>query len=334
MTFVPRACAPSAEAGALRITSDNIHLSEPTRTPPSADFPVNWNDPDVLRFLEAATAPSTRRAYRADVEHFLAWGGAIPSGPDVVARYLAHHASVLATATLTRRLVGISRAHVAAALPDPTKSDLVRRTLRGIRRVCGKPQRRVAAMMPEDLAAICAGLGNCTKDVRDRAILLVGFAGAFRRSELVGLDCKHVERSPDGLAVTIARSKTDQEGRGRKVIIPVGRGPFCPVAAFECWLAASGIAEGPVFRPVSRAGAMLPGRLSSEAVALIIKKGARAIGRDPARYSGHSLRAGFATAAATAGIPEWRIRLQTGHAADSMLARYIRQDELCNGSHM
>src|SRR6266702_8409317 len=176
---------------ALAITRDNLHLSEPTplaavtATPAT---PIDCTDPMVLHFIEAATAPNTRRAYDGDLKHFLAWGGSLPASPDVVARYLAAHATSHVVATLARRLVAIRRAHALQGLPDPVRSEL-----RGIRRAHGRPQRRAAALTTERIAAIVASLGDSIRDARDRALLLIGFAGAFRRSERSAVDCKWIE---------------------------------------------------------------------------------------------------------------------------------------------
>jgi integrase len=244
---------------------------------------------------------------------------------------LAHHASLLTAATLARRLAGIAHAHIASGHPDPTKAELVRRTLRGIRRVHARPQRGAAPLMGEELRLICRSLGNSAKDARDSALLLFGFAGAFRRSELVAVDCSDVERGAGGLVVTIRRSKTDQEGRGRKILIARGPEPVCPVAALDRWFAVSGMNEGPVFRPVTKHGRVTSRRLSSDAVGSIIKRRVSSLGRDASKYSGHSLRAGFATSAASAGLPTWRIKAQTGHLSDESLSRYIRTGNLFSG---
>jgi integrase len=278
----------------------------------------------VLHFIEAATAPNTRRAYDSDLRHFLAWGGFLPASPDVVARYLAAHATTHAVATLARHLVAIRRAHALQGLPDPVRSELVRLTFRGIRRAHGRPQRRAAALTADRLAAIMASLGYSLRDARDRALLLIGFAGAFRRSELSGIDCRSIERTAAGIVITIPKSKTDQEGQARHVAIPRSRNAICPVQALHQWLERSGIKEGPVFRPVSRRGHVLPGQLSGDSIASIVKQRVRAIGLDPARYSGHSLRAGFVTSAANAGAETWRIKAQTGHVSDALVGRYIR----------
>ena len=160
-----------------------------------------------------------------------------------------------------------------------------------------------------------------------RALLLVGFAGGFRRAELVAIDRSDIEQVRQGLIVHIGRSKTDQEGVGRKVCIPYGHTCWCPVTALDAWLARSGIEDGPVFRRVDRHGNVLE-RLCSEAVSFIIKERVAAVGFDPDGYSGHSLRAGLATSASAAGVPSSKIRQQTGHASDTMLARYIHDGEL------
>jgi hypothetical protein len=188
-----------------------------------------------------------------------------------------------------------------------------------------RPQRRVAPLRVEQLAEIVARLDGSIKDTRDRALLLVGFAGALRRSELTAAECQDVEWRPQGIVLTLPRSKTDQEGQGRAVAIPYGSAPMCPVDALKEWLEAAHISEGPLFRPVPKGGAVLASRLSGNSVAAIVKQHVMAIGLDPSCFSGHSLRAGFATSAAAAGVPAWKIRAQTGHTSDAMLARYIRE---------
>jgi integrase len=185
----------------------------------------------------------------------------------------------------------------------------------------------VAALTKEQLIAITASLGAAAKDIRDRALLLIGFAGAFRRSELISLNCSSIDRRPGGIVVTIPRSKTDQEGRSRAIAIPRLGGSICPVGALDHWLEFSGITEGPLFRPVTRGGQVIPRQLSGEAVAVIVKERAGSLALESERYSGHSLRAGFVTSAAMAGVPIWKIKAQTGHASEPVLARYIRNGE-------
>ena len=156
------------------------------------------------------------------------------------------------------------------------------------------------------------------------ALLLIGFAGAFRRSELIAINCTDLSFVEQGLVIHIRRSKTDQTGEGRKVAIPYARGRHCPVLALKHWLSTAGISDGPIFRAITRHGHVQPSALSTEAVALIVKKRAQAIGLDPSQFSGHSLRAGLATSAAQAGVSAHKIQQQTGHKSIEMLSRYIR----------
>jgi len=318
------------------LTRDNFHLSEPIHVNAEAARGLNntlmsvasCSDPKILEFIEAATAENTRRAYHSDLRHFIATGGRIPATSEQVARYLADHAATLSMATLARRLAGIRAAHVERGFPDPTKGELIRLTFRGIRRRHGKPQRRVAPLRIEHLAAIISALGTSTRDIRDRALLLFGFAGAFRRSELTGIQCDWITRTEQGISVALRRSKTDQESRGRRVVIPRVGGQICPMAALEAWLEASKIKEGALFRQISKSGKFLAEGLSASAVATIVKQRAGQIGLDPTCFSGHSLRSGYATSAAVAGLPLWRIKRQTGHVSDAALRAYIREISL------
>ena len=278
---------------------------------------------DVSDYLRAALSDNSRRAYRSDLNQFLTWGGTIPASPEMVAAYLATHAGLHAIATLARRLVSIGKAHTAQGLPSPTDSDLVRATLRGIGHTHGSKQRQVAPANKEDVLSMVAGLEGI-KGIRDRALLLIGFAGAFRRSELVSLTVADIEKAQQGLIVQLRFSKTDQEGRGRKVAIPFARGAVCPVIALQQWLEVAKITEGPLFRAVNRHGLISDAALTPQAVALVVKERAKAVGLDPAKYAGHSLRSGLVTSAAQLGVSSWKIRAQTGHKSDAMLARYIR----------
>jgi len=279
---------------------------------------------EVSDYLRASLSDNSRRAYRSDLNHFLAWGGTIPASPEMVAQYLAAHAGLHAIATLARRLVSIGKAHTTQGMPSPTDTELVRATLRGIRHTHGSAQRQVAPAVKEDVLAMVANLHGM-KGIRDKALLLIGFAGAFRRSELVSLTVADIEQAKQGLVIHLRRSKTDQDGRGRKIAIPFARGAVCPVLALQEWLEASGISEGPIFRPVNRHGAIADAALSAQAVALVVKQRAKGVGLDPERYAGHSLRAGLVTSAAQLGVSSWKIRQQTGHASDAMLSRYIRE---------
>ena len=309
---------------------DNLHLSEPRNGPPddpdsrsneggpapaedqsppvslpfrAGDCTLGAPDPvpgQVAALVEASIADSTRRAYRTDLAHFAAWGGQLPAEPAQVASYLAAHAETLSVATLVRRIATISKAHEARGLPNPCRSEIVRATMRGVKRTRGVAQREAKPLLREDLFRVLDAMGEGVKDARDRALLLIGFAGGFRRSEIVGLNCDDVERVRQGLIVTLRRSKTDQEGAGRKIGIPFGRTRHCPVLALDHWLAVSGIEAGPVFRPVDRHGRVASERLSGEAVSLD-RQGAgrrrrhrpgRLLRPQPARRLRHQRRAG------------------------------------------
>ena len=278
---------------------------------------------DVSDYLRASLSDSSRRSYCADLNQFLSWGGTIPASPEMIAIYLAAHAEQHAVATLARRLASIGKAHTAQSLPSPTDSQLVRATLRGIRRLQGSAQRQVAPAVKEDVLYMIDGLLG-TKGIRDKALLLIGFAGAFRRSELVAIAAADIEQAKQGLIVNLIRSTTDKDGKGRKVAIPYARGAVCPVLALQHWLEVAGITQGPIFRAVNRHGTISDAALTPQAVALIVKERAQAVGLDASKYSGHSLRAGLVTSASQAGVSSWKIRAQTGHKSDAMLARYIR----------
>jgi integrase len=320
-------------------TSDNPHLSEVISIDPRGDFSAtnvaNCTSTEegartdvaerVRQLVQAATSANTRRAYRSDLAHFLTNGGALPASAADVAAYLARFGGELAVATLARRLAAIGRAHTSQDLKNPCQAELVRLTLRGIRRTYGRPQRQAQALTKEQIGLIVASLGNSLRDCRDRALLLVGFYGAFRRSELSAVESKSIAWSGQGMVINIRKSKTDQERKGRDVAISRGVASICPVRALECWLDASGINEGALFRPIHRVGGISKKALSADAVSVILKRRLKEIGCDPSDYSGHSLRAGFVTEAASAGIPTWKIRRQTGHSSDAMLDRYIRQ---------
>jgi site-specific recombinase XerD len=281
--------------------------------------------PAPVRYLvNQSLSANTRRGYRADLEHYSTSGMTLPSTPEMVAEYLAESVGISAVATMQRRLAAIAKAHVAMGAADPTKTEIVRATMRGIRRTLGVAQREAKPVLREDLFQMLDRMGASPKDVRDKALLLLGFAGAFRRSELVGLDVVDIETVRQGIVVTLRRSKTDQTGAGRKIGIPFGRTRWCPVKHLTDWLSHTGTTSGPIFRVINRHGHVADQRLSGEAVSIIVKERAKAAGFDPSAYSGHSLRAGLATSAVIAGVSTLSIRRTTGHASDAMLARYVR----------
>lgn len=284
-------------------------------------------------YAAQARTESTRRAYRSDWRAFSAWCEAegleaLPASPETVALYLTARAGSCKPSTLSRALAAISEAHRAAGAASPRSSGPVKAVLQGIRRAKGTAPAQKAPLSTGELRAMLAGLPEGLLGLRDRALLLVGFAGAFRRSELVALAVEDVAQVEDGLEITLRRSKTDQEGQGRKVGVPFGSSPAsCPVRALRAWVEAAGIASGPVFRSVDRHG-HLGETLSPAAVALVVKRSASAAGLEASTVAGHSLRAGLATAAAKAGRSERAIMRQTGHRSSAMVRRYIRDAEL------
>ena len=286
----------------------------------------------VSSYITQSLSEASKRAYQADMKHFVAYGGTIPSSPTQIAEYIASHAQSHKAATLRRWLATLSKVHQLAGHENPVGSGLVKATLRGIIRSHGTAQREAKPLLREDLFMVLAAMANRTIDVRDKALLLIGFAGAFRRSELVGLNVADVSFVRQGLIIQLRFSKTDQEGKGRRIGVPFGRTSWCPVQSLQTWIELANIADGSIFRPISKSGLILPQRLSGEAVSLIIKKRVGNISTAAGDFSGHSLRAGFATSAAMAGASAWKIRQQTGHASDAMLNRYIREGDLFNAN--
>lgn len=297
----------------------------------SADFFAGTSAVEML--VAHSISDATRRALRNDLQHFRDNGGVLPATPEIVASYIAWMAEHgYAVATVSRHIASISKAHRSLGERNPCRSELVKQSLRGMKRMKGTAQREAKPLLKEDLFAILEMTGNRMRDKRDRALLLLGFAGGFRRSELVGLNVEDVAFDRKGMIVTIRRSKTDQEGKGRKLGIPFGRGRWCPVKALEEWLEAADISSGPIFRPINRHSQVGSSRLTGEAVSIVVKERVAKIGQTAELFSGHSLRAGFATSAAMAGASSHSIRRQTGHTSDAMLSRYIRQAEMFEGN--
>jgi integrase len=292
----------------------------------------------VDAFAQADKATATIRAYRNDVRLFTAWcyrqgvAGGFPAAPDVVAGFLAAEAvRGVKASTIGRRVAAIGYAHRLLDLPDPTTTETVRRQVRGIRRTIGASQKQKAPVTAEILAAMLSHVPAGLAGKRDRAVLAIGFSGAFRRSELVGLDVADLVDDRDGLRVTIRRSKTDQEGEGHEIAIPHGR-HLRPVEAVRDWLAAAGITSGPLFRPVSRSGNVRGDeRLTDKSVSDIVKRYAAKVGLEVADFGGHSLRAGFVTTAADRDVSETRIMDVTRHKDTRTVRGYIRRANLFKG---
>lgn len=246
------------------------------------------------RYIDAARSAATKKAYASDLAHFSANGGKLPATPQQLCAYLAKLAATLAVATIERRLIGIHRAHQDQNLTSPAVHASVRQTMQGIRRTLGITQRRVRAIVKDDLLEMLALVDQQKpmKAARDRALLLIGFAGAFRRAELVAIQYEDITEVDEGIEVLLRRSKTDQEGMGRTVFIPRAKGARCPVAAIEQWSAVSAIDSGYVFRRVTRHDTVGSRPLTGQSVALILKAAYRRAGGNAGLVAGHSLEQG------------------------------------------
>jgi site-specific recombinase XerD len=279
---------------------------------------------------------NTKRAYKSDWQQFQDWCLAhnvepLPAKPGAVFSYLAHIMEELKPSSIQRRLIAIRYVHIKSNLPDPTKTPEIKELWRGI---CNNKGTRQTGKQPatiEVIRQLVAVLPDNLLGVRDRALLLVGFASAFRRSELVSLNYEDLTFDRNGLTVLLRRSKTDQTGEGRKVGIAYGSNPAtCPVRALQDWLTAANIKDGAIFRPINRHEQIQSKRMTAQSVALIVKKYAELAGLAADLFAGHSLRAGLATSAAASGASERAIMNQTGHKNPLMVRRYIRDANLFN----
>lgn len=310
---------------ALDLTADKQTLSTP--------IPAGLVRPAaaVAAFVEASVAPATRKAYRSDWRCFTGWCARhglcpLPAAPETVALYIADLAETKTPATIRRRLATINQAHYHQGHDRPSRTALVEATWEGICRRLGiAPTRKsptrtdVVRQMVEAL-----DLGRLIGR-RDRALLVIGFAGALRRSELVAFDVSDIAEVANGIEIYIRRSKTDQSGEGATLGLPYGSDPLtCPVRAYRGWMEASGIQAGPVFRPVTKGGALGLRRLEARVVADVVKRSAERVGLDPAPLAGHSLRAGFITSAAEQGVHERHIMDHSRHQSIVVMRRYIR----------
>ncbi len=297
---------------------------------------------------ENAKAPNTRRAYESDWASWEEFCRAhdfvpLPADPEQVTLYLTQITTVagrkrkkLRPRTAERHLAAITTTHCAMGLTFDRHNPALTQTLDGIRREFGTSQTGAPALRTKDIVALCETFGRDIRSLRDKAIILLGFTGGFRRSEIVGLNSEDLDFKDGTLRVTLRRSKTDQIGKGRTVLILSGQNPkTCPVASVRAWLKAADLehqGDHPVFRPVNRHSGVEFRRLSDRAVDLIVKGAARAAHlKEP--YSAHSLRAGHVTEALARGAGRASVKRQTGHASDTMLDRYDREaDPAANNS--
>jgi site-specific recombinase XerD len=329
------ACEPTDQGH----RAETCPVGEPSRGMARTDELAQLGDA-ARGYLRDSRAPATVRAYRQDWGHFTAWCDRLgleplPAAPHAVVGYLTAYAGDLSCASLQRRLTSISQAHKAAGYDDPpTRHRLVRRAWEGIRRVHGREPNRKAPLRSSDIRALVATCDTTRLGgLRDRALLVLGFAGAFRRSELVALDVADIEWIEAGLTVTIRRSKTDQEGKGARVGILFGSDPAtCPVRTLRAWLDTAGVTEGPVFRQVDRFGNM-GGRLTGKSAAERVKVACTRAGLNADRYGGHSLRAGLITDAIENGATEQRTMQHSRHKSVHVFRTYVRDLNLHDASN-
>lgn len=285
----------------------------------------------VRAYLEAEKASNTRKAYGSDWADFTAWCStadlqSLPAEPATVARYLAQLADVgRKTSTIQRRVAAIRNFHKIAGFEPPTSTEGVKATMRGIRRTLRSKPVRKKPTTAGLLAKVLEHLPKTLAGIRDRAILLVAFAGALRRSEVVALQLEDIERRPNGILLHLDHSKSDQEGKGAALPVPNGR-ELRPVEALDAWLTAAGITSGPVFREVDRHGRVGTGALSDRSVARIVKRAIAAAGLDEKDFSGHSMRAGFITSSLDRRADPLLVKKQSRHAKLDTLLIYDRRD--------
>jgi site-specific recombinase XerD len=286
----------------------------------------------AVDLAKAEKALSTRKAYGTDFRLFKVYCdakgvSALPASPETVAAYIAAEAQTAKPSTIGRRVAAIRYAHKLAGVETPTDAEGVKATMRGIRRTFGGARNKKAPAVAAKMHSMVATAPEGLAGLRDRALLLLGFAGAFRRSELVALDVADLEENETGLLVTIRGSKTDQERQG--ATIAIARGDIaCPVKALREWLDAAGIEAGPLFRPINKAGTVRASRLTCRSVANIVKAYAGRAGFDASMFSGHSLRAGFLTSAAGKGASIFKMMDVSRHKSVDTLRGYVRDAEL------
>ena len=281
---------------------------------------------ETLKNLKNSKSANTLRAYQADFKDFSVFCAknglnSLPTEPKILSLYLTHLSSTSKFSTLKRRIASISVIHKIKGHYLDTKHPIIMENLHGIKRVKGSNQKAKKPILINELKLVINAIDQSNqkdkRKVRDKAIILIGFSGGFRRSELVNFEYDDVEFVNEGVKIFIKRSKTDQSGEGMIKAIPYfDNKSYCPVLALKHWIDNSQIKSGKLFD------------ISDKSVALIIKKYASLAGLDPNKYGGHSLRSGFATSAAEAGAEERNIMAMTGHKTTQMVRRYIQEANL------
>ena len=294
---------------------------------------------ETLLNLQSSKASNTVRAYKSDFSDFglfCAQNGfkSLPSEPKVVSLYLTHLSTKDAKmSTLKRRLVSIGVIHKLKGHYLDTKHPAIIENIMGIKRRKGSFQKAKKPILINSLKRIINAIDKQKKEeikkLRDRSIILIGFSGGFRRNEIVSLDYDDLDFVPEGLKLSIRRSKTDQFGEGFTKALPYfDSSQYCPVVSLKKLLDLSKIRSGPVFRRFSKGSKLSENRLTDQTVALLIKEYLNLAGIDSKNFSGHSLRSGFATSAAESGVEERNIMAMTGHKSTEMVRRYIKEANL------
>jgi len=302
-------------------------------------------DSDVARYVDAAWAPATREAYGRDWAQFREWIeghglDALPADPRMVASYLARMARTWKASTVRRKATAIGVVHRLAGHPNPMDVPVVRAELRGIRRTLKVAPVRQAPLLIDHLQAIADVMPDNLRGVRDKAIILCGWGGALRRSEIAALSLEHLAFLEQGIRVLIPESKTDQEGSGEYVaLFHATRKALCPVVALRAWLSAAAVTSGPVFRKLSqsrKSPRVLDSAITDHDVRYVVQSASRRAGIQAEqfgeRFSAHSLRAGFITEAARHKRPEYAIAAQSRHKSAEVLRGYIRIASVFDGN--
>ena len=290
------------------------------------------------RRLQKSKSANTVKAYSADWRDFTDWceyhqQTALPAEPETIVNYVNDLADNARANTVARRVTAISENHIAAGYDreqNPAHAGIVRAAIAAIRREKGTFQHGKSPILLETISLLSSCLeGDDLATLRDRALLFLGFAGAFRRSELVNVQLENLTFTPQGLVVFIPRAKGDQLGRGSTIAIPYAPDPkICAVRAVESWIEAAQLRGGPLFRPLKRNQELRDCQLSDKSVALIVKKYVKKAGLNEANFAGHSLRRGFATSAAQHDVDALSIMRQTRHKSEKMVHRYIEQGNM------
>ena len=293
---------------------------------------------ETLNNLKSSKANNTIRAYKSDFKDFGVFCAkhsfnSLPTEPKIVSLYITHLSKSSKLSTLRRRLVSISMIHKLKGHYLDTKHPIIVENLLGIRRIKGSKQKGKKPILINDLKSIINAIDdqkiNEIKKARDKAILLIGFGGGFRRTELISIDHEDLEFVTEGLKITIKRSKTDQFGEGMVKGLPYFSSDiYCPVMNLKKWLELSKIKTGPIFRRFEKGLSITNDRLTDQSVVILIKYYLQLAGIENSNYSGHSLGSGFATVAADSGADERSIMAMTGHKTTQMVRRYIREANL------